>query len=489
MAKTHRRSLPKALTNADNSQGSPSSTSSNMTRTSETSKRASLNGDDDENTVTMDVFKINMPAKQVNEAGYVLSSPKLYNMMKKAINAGKNNTQKLIKSTKDLDIVKQANLDWQKLLEDSKKENRVKDGKIQAMGTTIAQYEDQLKKKGVVLDKDINDELQDHIIKFVKDKGFRLKKFFVDENDAKKFMIRRVKKGITINIDDMGISDDEFFRVYLKTVCSALAGARQSTQSQCKNRAYGTWQFSSLERFFCVNLPKFFVFFPEYMDANGGTLPTSDEILQLLLLDPAQIEEGSAEEKKLIWYFDRYLPAVAGNEYWGNEIRFFHLFGAPGTYMGKELKSNVTITSEGFGLLLLENCHDKWIEMRKFKKEFPSSELPKKGDEAKKFEGKYTEAKQGQKKFGGWSKAGYDFFNETGKQLMAIRENDAKHDHVFAKYIYNLLRKTNDVTAETYASYKPPKNNKKRDTPDEPEESPTSVKLMCFDEDEDEDEE
>ena len=125
----------------------------------------------------------------------------------------------------------------------------------------------------------------------------------------------------------------------------------------------------------------------------GGTLPKVSEIMDLWHyeerpLHPGEFEDGVEPDdarfqnqyhekydrkmKLSLWYFDDYMTMIAGSQYWGNDTKTRFL---PTDMMDieGEQKVIVTITSEAFGILLYENCRDKWIEKFKWKDENPRS--------------------------------------------------------------------------------------------------------------------
>lgn len=215
-------------------------------------------------------------------------------------------------------------------------------------------------------------------------------------------------------------------------------------------------------------------------------LPTVAELLLLMAMEPSQIKPGSNEEKKLAWFYEELLPSAAGTHYWGADIRHFKKLGEPVSVGTHSFKCNVTISSESWALLMLENCHAKWTEMKKFKEENPSKDVPRKGDDSTKYDGKFTDAKNGQKKYGGWNQDGFDFFNKVQQQLKTIRESDAANGHQFYKFIYDMLRRINNIVTDAPVTVVKPrnKNNKRgRDNDSDADSDGPAIKIVCFDED------
>jgi len=80
--------------------------------------------------------------------------------------------------------------------------------------------------------------------------------------------------------------------------------------------------------------------------------------------------KGNESDKQiLLWYQDCYLPVVHGLEYWGPKYRHF-CFPTDKVPMSHDKKERIlcTVASEAFGLMVYENCRDKWLNIMKLKK-------------------------------------------------------------------------------------------------------------------------
>jgi hypothetical protein len=121
--------------------------------------------------------------------------------------------------------------------------------------------------------------------------------------------------------------------------------------------------FSSKLCLICINVTELF--------DQLGSLPTIDYIKNLLQMKPAHFEEfKNAEDKTiLLWYVDRWLPVVIGLEYWDDKIRHFNLMTDKTKLRTGDEVVLCTTSSEAFGLMMYENCHAKWEEIMKLKKE------------------------------------------------------------------------------------------------------------------------
>ena len=180
------------------------------------------------------------------------------------------------------------------------------------------------------------------------------------------------------------------------------------------------------------------------------TIPTVEKILALLNMPTHMLEkEEHAEDRAiLLWYFDRFLPVAAGKEYYGEEIRYYKRPTEKMKVNGAD-KVCVTITSEAFGLLVLENCHDKWINIFEFKAKNGSAvDIPTKGPEALPFKAKWTDSKCGRVKFGGWDVKAYTFFEEVKEKIKTFRTTDASNGFDTQNYLLQLIRDKHGIVQE-----------------------------------------
>ena len=128
------------------------------------------------------------------------------------------------------------------------------------------------------------------------------------------------------------------------------------------------------------------------------------------------------------------------------------------------MKVCVTVTSEAFGLLVLENCRGKWVNIFELKeRDGPSAVVPTKGDEALPFKAKWTDSKCGRVKFGGWDAAAYDYFEATKTRIKHFRTTDSANAFDTQNYALALIREKHGIDAE--APGRKRKRSKKSTTP------------------------
>lgn len=152
------------------------------------------------------------------------------------------------------------------------------------------------------------------------------------------------------------------------------------------------------------------------------------------------MEKPENKEKKdlYLWYFDRYLPIAAGRDYYNKDHRHYKLLTDKTPACGKMVPC-VSKTSEAFGLVMLDNCRNKWINVFKWKDDKKGA-IPTKGEDSKQFQAKYTNSKGGQVKFGGWSDLGYEAFESYKKTVAKVRETDKKEGNPAQKLALKLMK-------------------------------------------------
>ena len=119
---------------------------------------------------------------------------------------------------------------------------------------------------------------------------------------------------------------------------------------------------------------------------------------------------------------------ISNSKFWNDKIKFF---GHLSTHTPPEKPKEVYITpsTEAWGLLLIENCRERWPKLMAQKAESSAQIVYVKSSKTKvkpgtvainvsddpNYVGKYTKNDSGQKKFGGWSNEGFKRFAELVK--------------------------------------------------------------------------
>lgn len=181
-------------------------------------------------------------------------------------------------------------------------------------------------------------------------------------------------------------------------------------------------------------------------------MPTVNNIKAAMAMTPEELADPKNLKSKnlLIWYYDRYLPAAARKEYWGDDNRYYKLYTDKINLKGKQ-KVLVTISSEAFGLLQLRNCAKKWKNIFVLKEtEGAMAVIPtKKTDkESENYKAEWTDPKIGQVKYGGWHPRAIEYLNNTVDFLRKLREDDAADNNKKAEYYKEILREKNEIKGD-----------------------------------------
>ena len=175
-------------------------------------------------------------------------------------------------------------------------------------------------------------------------------------------------------------------------------------------------------------------------------------------------EAGSSDEyekkkKFVIWYWEHWLPAIAGQ---GNpfrdSIRHFQLPSDKVPVEGKLAQKedpeiqNVTKESEAFGYVMYQNCYTKWSHIIPKKVEDADWEMPphKREDESthKYHQTEWSDGRNGQMKGQGWSPLAYVAMNDANRMIRDFRREDGKNGCAIMKKALNLVKETIGIPLE-----------------------------------------
>ena len=236
--------------------------------------------------------------------------------------------------------------------------------------------------------------------------------------------------------DKEELPEPVFVAMYYIHVENELQNERGNIQDNCKKAAQGT---HSRSKFVIVSFSRgqiptdnFFQLFVYTLGitewwAKHGKTPSVEEIFTMFNMDARQLDADTTGYNKelMLWYFDKYLPCVATKNTWEPEHRLEHFPTSLHDFHGMGQKIRVTNVQEAFGLLLLDNCEDKWPKMFQWKKDNPGREkrVPRgnKG-EATAFQAKYSNCNSGAKNYGGWAENTVDQFNGLMDRVMKWKE-------------------------------------------------------------------
>jgi hypothetical protein len=206
----------------------------------------------------------------------------------------------------------------------------------------------------------------------------------------------------------------------------------------------------------------------------GGNLPEVNEIKMLWYYEETPLHMGEYDDgvepdsvrftkeyhdeyerkmKLTLWYFDDYMTMIAGTQYWGNDVKTRFL---PTDMMDLEgeQKVIVTITSEAFGILLYENCRDKWIQIFKWKDQNPKSnkkskpppQYNKNKPETHPYKAKWSDNCSGQSM--GWHPNAFKAYNEYIDSVKRVRELDLEAGCLIMLRARAMIREAHGYTEE-----------------------------------------
>ena len=176
--------------------------------------------------------------------------------------------------------------------------------------------------------------------------------------------------------------------------------------------------------------------------------PNVEQMKHLVMRNKLDDKTPEAERKVYEKLFDNYwnllLPKAAGHYCWGPTKRHYCLpsFDTLDD-SDPEGTSLVSASDEAFMLILWENCYDKWWykEECKRKKEEVDEE-----NEAMKTP--FTDAKGGQKKFGGWNAEGIKKYNDICSEIEKNRVDEAEYIKAVEESALERIQKAEKVDLE-----------------------------------------
>jgi hypothetical protein len=172
----------------------------------------------------------------------------------------------------------------------------------------------------------------------------------------------------------------------------------------------------------------------------------------------------------LMWYVDKYLPACGGQKWFNQQLRQKHFAAEKVSIGGSDPKVLVPISTEALGILIAENCHDKWVNIGNWKKDDPKRVIPKSGPDAAQFQAKWSDANVGQVKFGGWKAECYPVFQRYVEEVQKARQNDEANNWTRHRYALDLLQKKYKVGQYAAGGASTAKKGRKRKAPEPPAE-------------------
>lgn len=201
----------------------------------------------------------------------------------------------------------------------------------------------------------------------------------------------------------------------------------------------------------------------EYMEdevfakKKEAEFPNVEQMNNLVMRN--KLDDDTPEEERKLYetLFDNYwnvlLPKCAGHSYWGPTKRHYCL-PSSGTLDASDPNASglISASDEAFMAILWENCYNKWW----YKEQCKRKKVEPKDDHAD-MQTPFTDAKGGQKKFGGWSAEGIKKYTQLCKAIEKNREDEEEYIKVVEGTALERIQKAEKVDPEDAK-----KKNKKR---------------------------
>lgn len=182
--------------------------------------------------------------------------------------------------------------------------------------------------------------------------------------------------------------------------------------------------------------------------------PNSEQMLDLILRK--NLDSETKREERLLYQklFDNYwnvlMPKVAGHARWGPAKRHYELLSFSKEDPNNEKATTlISASDKAFLAVMWLNCYEKWWKQEEKRRTNGAKDVAEEEDEddeeeiddadregkkKKKSLTPYTNAKSGQKKFGGWNAAGINKYHD----LLDAIEKNRKEQSDYIKAVENL---------------------------------------------------
>ena len=198
----------------------------------------------------------------------------------------------------------------------------------------------------------------------------------------------------------------------------------------------------------------------EFKEGRGNDYPTVKEMEHLVLREMMDDKTEDAIVQHYESRFEKYwnlLAKVANHSSWNPFKRYFFLISFDGWIDEPGPNDTyVTASDEAFLLTIWKNCYEKWkykgtqmANNEEVDEDHPAMVTP------------FTDAKSGQKKFGGWKQAGINYYDKWHKAIMANRKKHKDYIKEVEQDALERIRVQNGLEAEVPKDV-PKKANGKR---------------------------
>jgi hypothetical protein len=340
----------------------------------------------------------------------------------------------------------------QEALAEKEKENAELKAKLARVTKQI-----QLERNGKMGKQTTNQEaMSREVQKCAKQKLWKVCKFIKNEKKLRKatrFVMKQLELADFVGLEgkDLINAEEDWIATYKEDVRKALNKQRNYVQQECRD-----------------------LMMQVFKDNKTAEFPNHQELKELCHRDKLDLETPEAERKVYQTKFDNYvdvlLPKVAGHQAWNPNHRHYSLVSTGGLDDDGQGGGYVTPSDEAFLVTLWKNCYAKWLYKHKCKQEGTEVD-PDHAD----MKTPFTNPKAGQKKYGGWTPEGVEYYDHAEAAIAKNRVDQKDYIKQVEELALDRIREKQQV-AEKEASRKTKKVTGKR-------------KSAALDEDEDDDEE
>lgn len=362
----------------------------------------------------------------------------------------------------------------------------LRDGTIVTTENTIKDLQHQLEEAsneistGKASKSEKSEDVNDAIAKEVKENTFRNVKFARDKDllDETDKMYDKIHSTLWPEGDESEghLNKKEFRRIYQSEVSAALSERRQYRQNRMNGGAQGTNMRHDIG-ILCI-YTKHCSPPPEWFDQHG-TLPTLEEIESIWDIPdvPSSTNNGEGtttmcpewteynrKTEMLTWWIDCMVAMAAGNDDFGNNVRFFKMAVDKRQLPDNTRRQCVTVPTEAMAYLIYDNCRTKWLTIMEYRKNNKKRKLPKFNKlrvETHKYHcAKWSDSKTGQVKGGGWHPDSYKAFNTYVTKVKDFRKQDKRNKWKMYSFAKDLVRQKHEIEDE-YHNTKRKRGNSK----------------------------
>ena len=185
-----------------------------------------------------------------------------------------------------------------------------------------------------------------------------------------------------------------------------------------------------------------------FKDGKEADFPNVEQIYDLAMRN--KLDDATPEAERLLHekLFDKYwnvlLPKVAGHSAWGPTKRHYCLLSS-GKVDDEDPESELLVTpsDEAFLCVIWENCYSKWWYREQCNRKTPKVEPDEKHKDMKT---PFTDAKGGQKKYGGWNAEGINRYDQVCAQITKNRIDQKEYIEAVEQNALDRIQAACEVT-------------------------------------------